>query len=66
MKHIALALGLVLAQGQVFAQEADDFQPAQTNVWDARYPQVASDGRVRIRKGNRNTEPTTGRLRDHG
>lgn len=49
MKHIALALGLVLAASHALAQEADDFQPAETNVWDAPYPQVASDGRVRIR-----------------
>jgi enterochelin esterase-like enzyme len=31
------------------AQEADDFQPATTNVWGAEYPRVDSKGRVQLR-----------------
>ena len=49
MKQLALALSLALAAGFSVAEDVDDFQPAQTNVWDAPYPRVASDGRVQIR-----------------
>lgn len=32
-----------------FAQQANDFQPATTNVWGAEYPRVDTAGRVQIR-----------------
>lgn len=35
--------------GLCWAQESSGFQPASTNVWDARYPRVDSTGRVEIR-----------------
>ena len=31
------------------AQEASDFRPASTNVWDAQYPRVDGKGRVEVR-----------------
>ncbi len=35
--------------GLCYAQEANDFQPATTNVWGAEYPRVDSQGRVQLR-----------------
>ncbi|HOC19343.1 MAG TPA: alpha/beta hydrolase-fold protein, partial [Vicinamibacterales bacterium] len=47
-----LGLALVVLQclaGLGAAQEAADFRPASTNVWDAQYPRVDGKGRVEIR-----------------
>jgi enterochelin esterase-like enzyme len=43
------SLCCVLFAGLGYAQEADDFQPATTNVWGAAYPRVDSEGRVQLR-----------------
>jgi len=40
---------LLLVSGVCWAQGADDFRPATTNVWGADYPRVDSKGRVQIR-----------------
>jgi len=47
MKPLALALALVASVGSVHAE--GDFRPAESNVWDARYPRVDETGRVEIR-----------------
>ena len=44
-----LGLLLVLVSTAGWAQGADDFRPATTNVWGAEYPRVDSKGRVQIR-----------------
>src|SRR5581483_127776 len=40
---------IFLFAGICSAQQANDFQPASTNVWGAEYPRVDSAGRVQIR-----------------
>jgi enterochelin esterase-like enzyme len=47
MKRVGMAL--ILFASFCCAQEPDTFQPAATNVWDARYPRVDSAGRVEFR-----------------
>ncbi len=47
MKILSCALALIA--GTVFAQEASQFQPAETNVWGAEYPRIDASGRVQIR-----------------
>jgi enterochelin esterase family protein len=50
MKRIGLALVLLTGVSALCsAQEAADFRPASTNVWDAQYPRVDSAGRVEVR-----------------
>jgi enterochelin esterase-like enzyme len=50
MTRSGLALVLLVCGAAVCsAQEATDFRPASTNVWDAQYPRVDSKGRVEIR-----------------
>ena len=50
MKRLGLVLVLLFCLSAVaFAQEATDFQPASTNVWDAPYPRVDGSGRVEVR-----------------
>ncbi len=50
MRHLGLALVLLACLAAfASAQEASDFRPASTNVWDAQYPRVDSKGRVEIR-----------------
>jgi enterochelin esterase-like enzyme len=50
MKRSGLALALlVYGSALCSAQEATDFRPASTNVWDAQYPRVDSKGRVEVR-----------------
>ena len=44
-----LACALVLIAGTCVAQDASQFQPAETNVWGAEYPRVDPAGRVQIR-----------------
>ena len=44
----AAALCLSIA-GTCVAQDAAQFQPAETNVWGADYPRVDSSGRVQVR-----------------
>lgn len=40
---------VLLFSGLCWAQEPDDFRPAETNVWGSSYPRVDSTGRVMIR-----------------
>ncbi len=40
---------VLLASSPCWAQAADDFRPATTNVWGGEYPRVDSKGRVQIR-----------------
>ena len=47
MKQLALAM--LLFASFCCAQEPVNYQPAETNVWGAQYPQVGSDGSVQIR-----------------
>jgi enterochelin esterase-like enzyme len=47
MKRIALCLMLIA--GVCSAQDASQFQPAETNVWGAEYPRVDPTGRVQVR-----------------
>jgi len=47
MKILVCALALVA--GTCVAQDAGQFQPAETNVWGAEYPRIDSTGRVQIR-----------------
>ena len=47
MKFLACALMLVAGTG--VAQDASQFQPAETNVWGAEYPRIDPEGRVQIR-----------------
>ena len=47
MKQLALAM--LLFASFCCAQEPVNYQPAETNVWGAEYPQVGSDGSVQIR-----------------
>ena len=49
MKRTGLALLCLCVASTGRAQEAGDFRPASTNVWDAQYPRVDSGGRVQIR-----------------
>ena len=44
-----LVCGLALIAGTCVAQDASQFQPAETNVWGAEYPRVDPAGRVQIR-----------------
>jgi enterochelin esterase-like enzyme len=44
-----LASALLLAASICSAEDAGDFRPAETNVWDAAYPRVDGAGRVEIR-----------------
>jgi enterochelin esterase family protein len=44
-----LACALVLIAGTCVAQDASQFQPAETNVWGAEYPRIDATGRVLIR-----------------
>jgi enterochelin esterase family protein len=53
MKRLGIVLmsslwGALLA-GPCLAQEASEFRPATTNVWDAAYPRVDGAGRVQLR-----------------
>src|SRR4051812_37962029 len=47
VKWIPWAAALIA--GVASAQGAGDFKPAETNVWDAEYPRVDSQGRVEVR-----------------
>lgn len=47
MKCVGLSI-LVFAS-LCCAQDQDNFQPAETNVWGAQYPRVGNDGSVQIR-----------------
>jgi len=50
MKRLVVALVLLACLPALCsAQEATDFRPASTNVWDAPYPRVDSKGRVEVR-----------------
>jgi len=49
MRRIAIAFAWGLVAACCFAQGADDFKPAETNVWGAEYPRVDASGRVQIR-----------------
>src|SRR5512141_1529094 len=50
MKRLGLAVVVFHVLGTFCAaQDAADFRPASTNVWDAQYPRVDSKGRVEIR-----------------
>jgi hypothetical protein len=50
MKRLGVALVLLACLPALCsAQEATDFRPASTNVWDAPYPRVDSKGRVEVR-----------------
>jgi enterochelin esterase family protein len=44
-----LACALVLIAGTSVAEDANPFQPAETNVWGAEYPRIDAAGRVQIR-----------------
>jgi enterochelin esterase-like enzyme len=46
---LLLSAGLGVGAGLATAQEAADFRPAATNVWDAAYPRVDGAGRVQVR-----------------
>ena len=48
MKKVVIALFVLLASVG-FAQQSNEFQPSDTNVWGADYPRVDSSGRVQIR-----------------
>src|SRR3569833_1230818 len=43
------AIVALLATSTCWAQGADDFRPATTNVWGAEYPRVDANGRVQVR-----------------
>jgi enterochelin esterase family protein len=47
MRRIAILTLLLASAG--WAQGADEFQPATTNVWGADYPRVDGSGRVQVR-----------------
>jgi len=47
MKQIVMVI--ILFASFCCAQQSDDFQPSETNVWGSEYPRVDSDGRVQIR-----------------
>ena len=50
MKRLGLALAILFCLAALAsAQESADFRPASTNVWDAQYPRVDSNGRVEVR-----------------
>jgi hypothetical protein len=50
MKRLGVASTVLLSLAALCsAQQADDFRPASTNVWDAQYPRVDSKGRVEVR-----------------
>ena len=44
-----LGFALLLLAGTCFAQDAAQFQPAETNVLNAEYPRIDSTGRVQLR-----------------
>jgi enterochelin esterase-like enzyme len=44
-----LACVFLLIAGTCAAQDAGQFQPAETNVWGAEYPRIDATGRVQIR-----------------
>ena len=44
-----LGFALLLLAGTCFAQNAAQFQPAETNVLNAEYPRIDSTGRVQLR-----------------
>jgi len=46
---LRFAIPALLAVSACWAQQADTFQPATTNVWGAEYPRVDSAGRAEIR-----------------
>lgn len=48
MKKVVIAL-FVLIASVGFAQQSNEFQPSDTNVWGADYPRVDRSGRVQIR-----------------
>ncbi len=59
MRRLGLALALLpCLAAPCSAQDASDFHPASTNVWDAQYPRVDSTGRVE--------DPTQGARRHEG
>ena len=49
MKKTAFAIAIGLLATLCGAQGADNFQPAETNVWGAEYPRVDASGRVQVR-----------------
>ena len=51
MKRLGVALVLLACLPALCSaqEEAADFRPASTNVWDAQYPRVDSKGRVEVR-----------------
>jgi enterochelin esterase family protein len=49
MKQLGMTVGLVLIASLGSTQGSGGFRPAETNVWDARYPRVDGDGRVEVR-----------------
>jgi enterochelin esterase family protein len=49
MKRLALFALFFLFSFVTRAQEADTFQPSETNVWGAEYPRVDSAGKVQVR-----------------
>jgi len=44
-----LVCALALVAGTCVAQDANQFQPAGTNVWGAQYPRIDAAGRVQVR-----------------
>ena len=48
-----LGFALLLLAGTCFAQDAAQFQPAETNVLNAEYPRIDSTGRVQLRTHGR-------------
>ena len=49
MKKTTFALAISLMATLCCAAGADDFQPAETNVWGAEYPRIDETGRVQVR-----------------
>ena len=49
VKMKLMGVALLLLASFCSAQQAGDFLPSATNVWDADYPRVDSTGRVEIR-----------------
>ncbi len=49
MKMKLMGVALLLLASFCSAQQAGDFLPSATNVWDAGYPRIDSTGRVEIR-----------------
>ena len=44
-----LVCALALIAGTCVAEDASQFQPAETNVWGAEYPRIDATGRVQVR-----------------